>query len=90
MTFRSVVSSIYLILPATLAPGVYLASNRNEYKKQKNNVSEEKSYGWCVKLKTLPPSVSQLSRHCGILNISQSYRLSQPATRIASHLFTLI
>jgi hypothetical protein len=31
----------YLILPAALGPGVYSASNRNEYQKQKNNnVSE--------------------------------------------------
>jgi hypothetical protein len=29
--------SIYLILPAALGPGVYSASNRNEYQKQKNN-----------------------------------------------------
>jgi hypothetical protein len=28
---------IYLILPATLGPGVQSASNRNEYQKQKNN-----------------------------------------------------
>jgi hypothetical protein len=34
-------SSIYLILPAALDPGVYSASNRNEYKKQKNNISGE-------------------------------------------------
>jgi hypothetical protein len=34
--------SIYLILPATLGPGVHSASNRNEYQKHKNNnVSEE-------------------------------------------------
>jgi hypothetical protein len=33
--------SIYLILPAILGPGVYSASNRNEYQKQKNNVSGE-------------------------------------------------
>jgi hypothetical protein len=32
---------IYLILAAALGPGVYSASNRNEYKKQKNNVSGE-------------------------------------------------
>jgi hypothetical protein len=31
----------YLILPATLGPGVYSASNKNEYQKQKNNVSGE-------------------------------------------------
>jgi hypothetical protein len=28
---------IYLSLPAALGPGVYLASNRNEYQKHKNN-----------------------------------------------------
>jgi hypothetical protein len=33
--------SIYLILPAALGPGVYSASNRNEYQKQKNNVFGE-------------------------------------------------
>jgi hypothetical protein len=31
--------SIYLILPAALGPGIYSASDRNEYQKQKNNVS---------------------------------------------------
>jgi hypothetical protein len=30
--------SIYLIFLTSLGPGVYLASNRNEYQKQKNNV----------------------------------------------------
>jgi hypothetical protein len=33
--------SIYLILLAALGPGVYSTSNRNEYQKHKNNVSEE-------------------------------------------------
>jgi hypothetical protein len=33
--------SIYLIIPAALGPGVYSASDRNEYKKHKNNVSGE-------------------------------------------------
>jgi hypothetical protein len=33
--------SIYLILPVALGPGVYSASNRNEYQKHKNNVSGE-------------------------------------------------
>jgi hypothetical protein len=28
--------SVYLILPAALGPGVYAATNRNEYQKQKN------------------------------------------------------
>jgi hypothetical protein len=35
--------SIYLNLLAALGPGVYVASNRNEYQKQKNNVCSEKS-----------------------------------------------
>jgi hypothetical protein len=30
-----------LILLAILGPGVYSASIRNEYKKQKNNIAEE-------------------------------------------------
>jgi hypothetical protein len=33
--------TIYLILSAALGPGIYLASNRYEYQKQKNNVSGE-------------------------------------------------
>jgi hypothetical protein len=36
------VSSIYLILPATLDPGVYSASNRNQYQKLNNNLY----FGW--------------------------------------------
>jgi hypothetical protein len=35
--------AIYLILPAALDPGIYSASSRNEYQKQKNNVFEEQS-----------------------------------------------
>jgi hypothetical protein len=35
---HSGIALIYLsILPAALGPGVYSASNRNEYQKQKNN-----------------------------------------------------
>jgi hypothetical protein len=33
--------SIYLILPGAVGPEVYSASKRNEYQKQKNNVSGE-------------------------------------------------
>jgi hypothetical protein len=33
--------SVYIILPAELGPGVYSASNRNEYRMQKNNGSGE-------------------------------------------------
>jgi hypothetical protein len=35
--------SIYLILPAALDPGIFSASNKNEYQKQKNIVSRELS-----------------------------------------------
>jgi hypothetical protein len=42
MTISSTVTAtVYLILPAALGPGVYSASNINEYQNQKNNVSEE-------------------------------------------------
>jgi hypothetical protein len=33
--------SVYLILPAALGPEVHSASSRNEFQKQKNNVSGE-------------------------------------------------
>jgi hypothetical protein len=33
--------SIFVILPDALGPGVHSAPNRNEYQKQKNNVSGE-------------------------------------------------
>jgi hypothetical protein len=34
-------SSVYLILPAALGPGVLSASNENEFQKQANNISAE-------------------------------------------------
>jgi hypothetical protein len=45
--------------------------------------------GWCVGLRTTPPSVSRLSRQCGILNISLRYRLPRPVTWIVLLFFLL-
>jgi hypothetical protein len=39
--------------------------------------------GRCARLTTLPPSMSRLSRQCGILNIPQYCRSPRPVTGIA-------
>jgi hypothetical protein len=70
-------------LPAALGPGLYSASNRNEYQKQKNCFWGVEG-GQSVGMTTLPPSVSRLSTPYGVLNISQSYiRPTRPVTAIA-------
>jgi hypothetical protein len=68
---------IYLVFTAALGPGVYSASNRNEYQKQKNNVSGEYSaagaWGW--------QPYRHLSADC--LDISQPYMPPRPVMEIA-------
>jgi hypothetical protein len=79
--FNNTVGAIYVILLAVLDPAVYSASNRNEYlKHEKKKCFWGVKCGWCVGLTTLAPSMSRLSRQCGLLNIS---RPSRPLTGIA-------
>jgi hypothetical protein len=58
-------------------PGVEQASNRNEYQKSSWGVK----YSWRIRL-TSPPTVSWLSRKCGIFDASQPYRPPWPVTGV--------
>jgi hypothetical protein len=74
--------SIFLIPPTALRPGVYSASDRNEYQKQKHNVSWEQRAAVAEGCQ-LTTICERLSSNVGSLTSHKPYRPSRPVTGIA-------
>jgi hypothetical protein len=60
---------------------IFAACNTSKYQKQTTKCFSGVKRGRCIGLTTLLPSVSRLSRLCGILSILQPYRPPQPIMR---------
>jgi hypothetical protein len=71
-------------------PRIVAASIRNEYQESCLGGGGGVNCSQRVRLTIVPPSVTQLSRQCGIHNVSQPYKPSWPLTGIASLLTSII
>jgi hypothetical protein len=80
---------MYLILPATLAPGVYSTYSRNEYQKEKNMFLGSRA--WPVyKADNLTIICKLIINTVWDLNISQPYRPPWPVVGMALVLLYLL